>query len=396
MQILDKEKIVELDHNTPISNIPTSVELISSILNIVSHTEASGTNNTVYTFILKDNSKISVRIAIHSLFTVSKNMVRVSSLQNSSQDDATLIEELYQTRSNWINAARNNIAPKIYFYGYIKKETRPGSGVYELYPAMVSEGYDCDLSTYYNNKNYKGYHDKQKAALSVDDISIADQIVTMLDKSLTIDSLRVICFDIKPMNCVVNTYSDGRLPNVKLIDWDADWCNNYYRVLSKHGDTSPLLLISIFSKMLMAAHFYAYCKWNIFSDYFNTTRIDGLPILGTERKDSLRMIFCELADYSNYKLMVEHYFFNGQQQDCNFMFNKIYKWATKLKPNTLNSMGGSNHKLHNKSNLNKKKCKKSRKKTTKYGKFKMTQTKQNKNNKKNNQRKHSKKKLGKQ
>ena len=97
MQILDKEKIVELDHNTPISNIPTSVELISSILNIVSHTEASGTNNTVYTFILKDNSKISVRIAIHSLFTVSKNMVRVSSLQNSSQDDATLIEELYQT-----------------------------------------------------------------------------------------------------------------------------------------------------------------------------------------------------------------------------------------------------------------------------------------------------------
>ena len=320
---------IENNYNTPISEIPTEKTLITSYGKIIKRTTGMGTNNIVHTLTLRDGTKKSVRISKNPFFDISPTgMSRFSEFLRSDSDDET-IEEINQTRTNWIEAAADNLAPKLFFYGYIKKVHSDGWS--ELYPAIVTVGYDTDLNSYYNDPQYQGYRDKMLGVLTDTDKEIAKQVIYILNKSLS-HNLKVICFDIKPANCVINTFTDGRKPDVKLIDWDADLCKNYSVELSKRSNPK-LPLISILSKMIMAAHFYKWCKWNIFSDYFlNDINAEyggeyGTPVLEI-LKDSLKHLFCQL-DKSAYKVMASHYFFMGQTKTCEEMFDKIFEWCTK-------------------------------------------------------------------
>ena len=159
---------IENNYNTPISEIPTEKTLITSYGKIIKRTTGMGTNNIVHTLTLRDGTKKSVRISKNPFFDISPTgMSRFSEFLRSDSDDET-IEEINQTRTNWIEAAADNLAPKLFFYGYIKKVHSDGWS--ELYPAIVTVGYDTDLNSYYNDPQYQGYRDKMLGVLTDTDV----------------------------------------------------------------------------------------------------------------------------------------------------------------------------------------------------------------------------------
>jgi hypothetical protein len=136
------------------------------------------------------------------------------------EDSYRQIEVDTQTNKNWILADLQSICPKIYFYGYFIK-----NGV--LHSVIVSKSYEYDLSEYY--KKGPGYNTIQPGIISQTNTEIANQLIKCLTEMAK--KMKLICFDIKPLNAVVNIDKDN--VDVKLIDWDGDWCKDYSNMLKK-------------------------------------------------------------------------------------------------------------------------------------------------------------------
>ena len=137
-------------------------------------------------------------------------------------------DDAKRSRVNWLRSARLNIAPKIFFYGYIRKPSQ-NSG---LYLAVVSEGFDTDLHHFYSDVFTPARQGIPVDALTPTDIAIQRQITHQLNT--TAREMDVVCFDIKPMNTVISYKGDGchkeaslANPIVRLIDWDGDYCIKY-------------------------------------------------------------------------------------------------------------------------------------------------------------------------
>lgn len=206
----------------------------------------------------------------------------------------------------------------------------PAEPYHSIYQVVISEGYDMNISDYYNNPKNDGYNDKQSIKLSDTDKMIANQLMDLLYKLHS--KVKVICFDIKPSNCVINIDPF----DVKLIDLDADWCH-YNPILKKRGTDEQKKLIKFLSIMTLANHFLYYCNWNIFSDYLNANR-EEMRIL----KSSLQILFCELNN--DYKKISEHYLYYDElnrrnnfgyprqkPNTCEELFNEMFEDMFKLK-----------------------------------------------------------------
>ena len=340
----------------------------------------SGSNNTVHTYTLNQEKnlpkKISIRLA-HYETIYYDNYDDTFKLNISPDEDIEdTIIELEQSKYNWEKSSEYRISPEIYFYGYVKDNHSKS-----LYLAIISEGYDTNLQEYYNDVNNQGYYNKLGGILTTNDMSIANQLNALFNTMH--NKLKIICFDIKPANCVINIDTN----EVRLIDWDGDWCKNYKRILSGRGD-SQNSNISILSKILMANHFYSDlgsgCSWNIFSDYFlnNLYGEYGIGQQLTERKKGLEYLFCELKD-SEYMRMARHYFGFDDNVECPYIFKKLFKRCRKLKPPTHDHYGGKKKKRSKRSKRKNTIQKKKAKKTKKTKK-----TKKSHNTKKNRTRKH--------
>ena len=346
-----------LELQTPIYEFFTKSELIHKYIpsGYKQTSVNSGTNNEVNTYTSQSGNKkkISIRIAYEPLFYMDDNgLITLDVPQDTTQE--IFITEMNQSDSNWINSSKAELSPEIYFHGYIRNEYSS-----ELYLAIISEGYDTDLYDYYNNSEYQGYWDKQGDHLTGNDIDIANQLIDLLYKSHNM--LKIICFDIKPGNCVINIDTN----EVKLIDWDADWCNNYNHMLSSKGDISQTQNISILSQIIMANHFYigqqSGCGWNIFSDYFSNNLYGKYGEIGDqleERRPALEYLFCNLKG-SSYILMAKHYFRFAKSDTCKYMIKEMLSRCKKLKPSL---MGGKKGRT-NMSNKNKKRRTRTKRKT---------------------------------
>ena len=218
-----------------------------------------------------------------------------------------------RSRVNWLESARLNIAPKIYFYGYIRKPSQ-NSG---LYLAVVSEGFDTDLRGFYKDVFTPARQGIPKNALTPTDIAIQRQITHQLNT--TAKEMNVVCFDIKPMNTVISYKPDGchreaslANPIVRLIDWDGDYCIKYrdhmnkslqirestttigrnnrqvtrYKTVTKSNKE----IEGYISNIIMANHFFVNFDRNIFAQYFNSKKeeLDSL-------KPKLTQYFCSLV-----------------------------------------------------------------------------------------------------
>ena len=316
----------------------------------------SGANNNIVT--LKNNNnnkKIVFRRTKKPLNTIPfnvlipenfKNYLKQNNLPENNTEVDTFINTKYllQESNIWTLAHEHNISPYLHYYGIYRKtefkqknptasimaKMLPAEPYHSIYQVVISEGYDMNISDYYNNPKNDGYNDKQSIKLSDTDKMIANLLTDLLDKLHS--KVKVICFDIKPDNCVINLDPF----DVKLIDLDADWCQ-YSPILKKRGTDEQKQLIKFLSIMTLANHFLHYCNWNIFSDYLNANR-EKMRIL----KSSLQILFCELNN--DYKKISEHYLYYDElnrtnnfgcprqkPNTCEGLFNEMFDDMFKLK-----------------------------------------------------------------
>ena len=233
------------------------------------------------------------------------------------------IQEIIKTKDNWLHANRLGICPEIYFSGYIIKPHPKNILNNYLYSVTVSKNYDYDLEQYYKEgpgrlliKDKVNHPD-----LEYKNTLIAKQLINHL--SLMAKEMKVICFDIKPLNAVINDSLDGTI-DVRLIDWDADWCNSYSNILKKNkSDTGQTDNILTIINLYFANLFYHHIGCNIFYNEFIYGGLHGGylvqkgiidPTTGTliynERRgkrkrggniEALQHLWCNLTDPSGEK-----------------------------------------------------------------------------------------------
>ena len=361
----------ETSYNDRLENIPTYNELINMYTkNARLKNNNSGSFNIVMTYITDDGEKIAIRTSKQFIFergSLPDMQLEINPLVLGDTHEDDFLEEVQQSKKNWINASNYDLCPKIYYFGYYKKQI-PDTERYELYFTIVSKAYDTDLYSYYNNEKYTGYENKQHDKLSTIDKDIALQLVDLLNK--TSSKMKLICFDIKPQNCVINV----RTNEVKLIDWDGDWCQDFSNILTATGADSQRDNINLINQIVMANHFYTHCQWNIFAYYFNYKL--GKQNLAV-KQDALSELFCNLPHVA-YQFMANHYF-RINISDCQELFFKLLERSFRLnkmihhyddeimsnfhydRDSPMSIMGGEKNKRSNKRNKKKSSTKKNKK-----------------------------------
>ena len=275
--------------------------------------------------------------------------------------------DINRDHSNWKNASDNGISPQLFSYGFLIKEhqpdndynifnfqsiSRPSPKSYSVHTIIISEAYDMSLFDFYTENKKRGepqhigyQNRKQKTELQDTDINIATQLTELLTKLH--NKSKLICFDIKPANFVINIINETEF-DVKMIDLDMDWCQDYSPLLKKKGDNSPKELIKDLSIMMSANHFYYYLKWNIFQTYIkeNQTKFE-------EKRAALYTLFCEVDSVTgiatklsrDYQSINTHYLYNDILErtgsyglplrpptDCKTLFDDMFTDMQKLKP----------------------------------------------------------------
>jgi hypothetical protein len=332
-----------------------------------------GSANEYKTYIKNYNplNKIGIRTSLEPIFLYGDGKIFDIYGDNITEKEKM---EAINTERNWRLASKHELSPHLYYYGYFKNgaknlEIEDNNGkfknivVHQLCLCVISKGYTMDLSKYYKDNKNKEYvtppigwkqHERRTVpgeyywfndttgeskfpedkyrTLRDDDIYIANQLVDLLQKTATV--MNVLCFDLKPENCVIDTNTN----EVKLIDWDADWCIYFDFLKPNKKDQSISKLTGLLSTMFMANQFLKWNDWNIFSKYFTEETYKNLlkshdsfyrrPLI-----PSLRTLYCssmETGSGSGNRIMAIHY----QKETINNvlsvseLFNN-FKWNAK-------------------------------------------------------------------
>ena len=312
-----------------------------------------GSINKVYRYSNSDNTKqYVVRIERETIFTnilaetaspkeeEDEDKIEEKKIEDISAHDAKAIrEEFILSKYNWEKASELGLSPRLYFYGYVT-QGQPIGTTQRWYLCIISDAYTTDLDAFYRPRSERwggrvGSYRRGKALNDVD-LKIRSQLSELLIKVST--EMGLICFDLKPLNCVIkyenNKNEQGRSISgsinidsidVKLIDWDSDWCNKKYMF---QANPTNAVLAGWISQIVMANMFYDRVKWNIFSLYFKQLHeLKTNTYLGVDQAklDSWRMatssannssnstvtklstIFCQDENRGNYLTMVNHY-----------------------------------------------------------------------------------------
>ena len=279
-----------------------------------------GGNNDIYIYQSGDLT-IVVRLSKYASFQITP-FNHITVLGKNKNHKINNLNEAIQSKSNWERANSLGYTPKLYNYGYLENEGH-------FYNYIICEKMESDLSDYYDTG--PGKDSISSGELSTTDHKIARQLVDLL--YATTNNLGLICFDIKPANCMIN-YSDPDNIVVKLIDWDGDWCQDYSYITNNRTLKDP---ISILSVIIMAAHFYIFLDWNIFYTYFSNPDDYGNYV--RDNKQSLKALFCDnLTDSegnrSKFDFFQKHYFKIKDRNDklatCEDAFDLTFERAHYL------------------------------------------------------------------
>ena len=292
-----------------------------------------GGNNDIYIYQSGDLT-IVVRLSKYTSFQI-ETFNHITVLGKNKNEKINNLNEAIQSKSNWERANSLGYTPKLYNYGYLENNGH-------FYNYIICEKMESDLSDYYETG--PGKDSKISGELSTTDHKIARQLVDLL--YATTNNLGLICFDIKPANCMIN-YSDPDNIVVKLIDWDGDWCQDYSYITSK-SDLKDL--ISILSVIVMAAHFYVFLDWNIFYTYFSEP--DSYGNFVKDNQVSLQNLFCDnlidsQGNKSKFDFFQKHYFQIMDKDDnpatCEDAFNLTFTRAHYLNKAAIIQATGQQH-----------------------------------------------------
>ena len=148
---------------------------------------------------------------------LSKNLkIRGKIRKPNKEDEESIINnfliEQKLTISNINESSRLEITPKVSFNGYIEQEDKHGRTL--LYHAVKMEKYDIDLYGYIKKK--PKYNETQKI--------IQKKLVDLFQKMHK--EMNIVCYDLKLENIVLKL-KDSNIEDIKLIDWDGNYCNNH-------------------------------------------------------------------------------------------------------------------------------------------------------------------------
>ena len=387
------------DINNNIIMIPTEDELLNTLFNKNSNADyihkdvkpsSSGTYNKVRFHKIKDtNSTITYRESssfiyqyfysnretkeLHNDLTMSFQILYDYELESNSgkkQEEYENINNFFNnTIQNNIRASKEAIAPHLYFAGFVKKEVDSGVAFHFV---IISEAFDMTLYEYYDNKKYKGWKNRQanlisnitdtkKIMLTQDDKFIRDSLFDLLEE--TVYKLNIVCFDIKPANCVVNLDDKGEMSDIRLIDWDSNYCIHDENLENNEEERHNILWTNL---IFMSIHFLMYSKYNIF---YEIMEIDETTI------NNIQTYICgEDAKYRTiYRLFIKEYF-KGSYNDegkCKDIVSNLIKHSNEF---LSLPKGGKkklklifNHKTNKKTRKNKSKKNKSKKNNSKKG-----------------------------
>lgn len=383
--------------NNNINMIPTEDELLNTLFNKNSNADyihkdvkpsSSGTYNKVRFHKIKDtNSTITYRESssfiyqyfysnretkeLHNDLTMSFQILYDYELESNSgkkQEEYENINNFFNnTIQNNIRASKEAIAPHLYFAGFVKKEVDSGVAFHFV---IISEAFDMTLYEYYDNKKYKGWKNRQanlisnitdtkKIMLTQDDKFIRDSLFDLLEE--TVYKLNIVCFDIKPGNCVVNLDDKGEMSDIRLIDWDSNYCIHDENLENNEEEQHNILWTNL---IFMSIHFLMYSKYNIF---YEIMEIDETTI------NNIQTYICgEDAKYRTiYRLFIKEYF-KGSYNDegkCKDIVSNLIKHSNEF---LSLPKGGKkklklifNHKTNKKTRKNKSKKNKSKKNKSK-------------------------------
>lgn len=378
-------------------NIPTEDELLNKLFNKNSNEDyivknvkpsSSGTYNKVSFHQIKDtNSTITYRESSSFIyqyfysnkqkkelfpeFTISFQILDdygLESKRSKKQDYENVNNFFNDTIQNNIRASKEAIAPQLYFAGFVKKEVDSGVAFHFV---IISEAFDMTLYEYYDNKNYKGYHNREANLISnitsenftlfEDDELIRDSLIDLLNH--TVKTLNIVCFDIKPGNCVINLDDKGEMSDIRLIDWDSNYCIHDENLENNEEEQHNILWTNL---IFMSIHFLMYSKYNIF---YEIMEIDETTI------NNIQTYICgEDAKYRTiYRLFIKEYF-KGSYNDegkCKDIVSNLIKHSNEF---LSLPKGGKKklkqifkHKTNKKTRKNRSKKNKSRKNKSKKG-----------------------------
>ena len=161
--------------------------------------------------------------------------IRTSSKHIGEIRDQTYIKSqkiLDDSRNSWKFANDNNLCPKIHFYGYFYLEGEDG---HDIYSCIIYDRYLNNLS--------------QLSCTETECCNLTSSIIKVLDKMAKNGYL---CYDIKPENTVYIDYenkdTNEKIYDVRLIDWDADFCK-VTKDVKRHEQ------FHLIARLLMGAHF---------------------------------------------------------------------------------------------------------------------------------------------
>ncbi len=230
-------------------------------------------------------------------------------------DDYVKLNTIFnKTIENNINASNHAIAPQLYFAGFIKKETSNGI---EFYFVVINETFTTNLHEYYTKKSY---HNPQKN-IDDDDILIRDSLVELLKH--TVETLNIICFDVKPGNCVINLNEKREITDVRLIDWDANYCIHDRNLENNEDEQHAVFYINL---IFMSIHFLMYLDYNIF---YKTMEMNSRSIYDAQQ------YICEHEIYGPiYKMFMKNYFganYNdGDIEKCKNIILELIEYSNTL------------------------------------------------------------------
>jgi len=225
-------------------------------------------------------------------------------------------QEEKKNEANWVEAHLLGLSPLLYFYGYVV----PAPGSNELYLCAISEAMG-DLDDFYTRGAGAAGND-------IIDNNVRQQLTSLFDEMTK--KMHMICFDIKPQNAVINYISPTNL-TVKLIDWDADFCEKFAHLKKGRGGVADLAsFTSVIMQVIMAMFFYFYYNNNIFADFFSTPGTKANLILTGGAKASLEELFCK--NNTRFQQMAKWYFGHAglkipKEFSCEDLWNEMYKRA---------------------------------------------------------------------
>lgn len=187
--------------------IDTSEDVFGKFKVNSEYTDKGGHN-----FIFK-NENFAIRISRKKFCILDEN--KFDEYVKSTNDDYICLDSKRQDEIMLLKAIKHNISPRVYYFGNISINDT-------IHRFCVFESYNMSLCKFIRRNKAITLLDTLLYYQNIQDINddIVNQLEELVDKTLR---QNIVYYDMKPENVVIN-FEKTKNIELKIIDWDSDFC----------------------------------------------------------------------------------------------------------------------------------------------------------------------------